>query len=153
MGIRDCCRRPVFDGCDATGIKYLLDGASKDPSHSQTIYAGTPHRNEREKVTRISTSAKGNELSKVWLHTGWLTLTLVVAVLLTPTTAAGAGNRQTGFSLGDNQNQKVRVCPPAKEISPCLCSVISKGKANTLLQILYICMHYEPHTVNVTYKL
>ena len=49
-------------------------------------------------------------------------------IVLVHKPSAAQKARNSNFKLGESQ--KVKVCPPAKSISPCLCSVISKGKTD-----------------------
>jgi len=50
---------------------------------------------------------------------------LLLMIVLVHKPSAAQKIRNSNFKLGESQ--KVKVCPPAKSISPCLCSVISKG--------------------------
>ncbi|XP_018014354.1 leucine-rich repeats and immunoglobulin-like domains protein 1 isoform X2 [Hyalella azteca] len=59
-----------------------------------------------------------------WRSTRWLVLVALSLVLAH--TEAGAKDRNPSYAL-PVYSQKPRVCPPPKEISPCVCSVISKG--------------------------
>jgi len=67
-----------------------------------------------------------NTSSSSWSKgSGWrLVLGLVIVAVATECVLAKA-DRNPGFTIGEAP--KARVCPPAKEISPCSCSVMSKG--------------------------
>ena len=120
MGVRDS-RRSQRDGSP-----FIFECERNSESSLLLSNCTATHKKFLHKLEHHTT--KNNKGYKRWqLRLSWLTLFVVVSALITDEVSAG-NVRQQVISLGEKQ--KVRVCPKAREISPCVCSEMSKGKSH-----------------------